>query len=151
MIKISCIRDSFILCHSGFISLIPCILVEMGLTFCRASRKKLCRGKDLMGFAGELHFVLHCIVLERRTWQGLSACLLLWIWAQRIKTKAIQRYQSLFLVAVLVLGRGLPLACPGRIECDLWGQTEDNQSAVSLSVRGKRQQWDTWLLRLPSS
>lgn len=42
MIKISCITDSFILCHSGFITLIPCILV---------------RWDWLRGFAGELHFV----------------------------------------------------------------------------------------------
>lgn len=40
MIKISCIRDSFILCHSGFVSLVLCILAEMGLTFCRASQEK---------------------------------------------------------------------------------------------------------------
>lgn len=73
IIKISWIIISFILCHSGITALILCVLVEMGLTFCRASqktsgRRKHCRRKDLRCSAGYLHFLLHCMVssLEER-------------------------------------------------------------------------------------
>ena len=74
MMKISWIRVSFILYHSGITALILCILVDMGLTFCRASQKtsgrKHCRGKDLRGSAGYLHFVLHCIVSSLKEGPG---------------------------------------------------------------------------------